>query len=339
MLPGFDQVRVPSRFWMMGALCLSVAAGIGYAAVARGPRAVRYALCGLVSALICAEGWLTSIPTAAVPSTWTSIDGANPDVPLLELPLGPQWDHAATFRATGHRRRVMNGVSGFDPPHYAPLAAGLRAADPEMLTALASMGPYEVSIEHANDPSRRWQQYVAAISGATRIADDGTRVLFRIPASAQTAPTVGEAQPIASLRASGGDPSVLMDGRRDTAWIDAPQQESQWLLADLGTPRQVGGVSLAVRDFAQYFPRHLILEVSTDGEHFVETWKGTTAASTFLAVAANPTDAWLRIAFPAHEARFVRIRQTAFDRIAWAVADLQINAPAGTPPRPDSRNR
>ena len=328
MLPGFDQVRVPSRFWMMGALCLSVAAGIGYAAVARGQRVVRYTLCGLVSGLICAEGWLTSVPTTAVPSTWTSVDDANPDVPLLELPLGPQWDHAATFRATAHRRRLMNGVSGFDPPHYAPLAAGLRAGDPEMLTALAAIGTYEVSIEHANDPTRRWQQYVSAISGATRIADDGTRVLFRIPASAQRAAAVGEAHPIASLRASGGDPSVLMDGRRDTAWIDAPQQESQWLLADLGTPRHVGAVSLAVRDFAQYFPRHLIIEVSTDGEHFVETSKGTTAASTFLAVVANPTDAWLRVAFPAHDARFVRIRQTAVERIPWAVADLEINAPA-----------
>lgn len=338
MLPGFDQVRVPSRFWMMGVLCLSVAAGIGYAAVVRGQRSVRYMLCGVVSALIFAEGWLISIPTAAVPSTWTSIDGGHLDLPLLELPLGPQWDHAATFRATAHRRRVMNGVSGFDPPHYPALAAGLRARDPEMLTALASLGAYEVSIEHASDSTGRWQQYVSGISGATRVADDGTRVLFRIPASAQRPPEVGEAQPIASVRASAGDASVLMDGRRDTAWIDGPQQDSQWLLADLGTPRLVGGVSLALREFAPFFPRHLNIDVSVDGEQFVETWQGTTFGSTFLAVVANPTDAWLRVAFPPHQARFVRIRQTAVERIPWAVADLQINAPAAVS-RTDSRNR
>jgi hypothetical protein len=30
-LPGFDELRVPSRFWMVGVLCLSVAAGLGFA--------------------------------------------------------------------------------------------------------------------------------------------------------------------------------------------------------------------------------------------------------------------------------------------------------------------
>ena len=37
----------------------------------------------------------------------------------------------------------MNGVSGYDPPHYQPLQVGLRAADPEMLAAIASAGLYE----------------------------------------------------------------------------------------------------------------------------------------------------------------------------------------------------
>ena len=78
-------------------------------------------------------------------------------------------------------RRVFNGVSGYDPPHYAALHAGLRARDPETLPGLASQGAYEVAIEHSNDPEGIWQQYVAAAPGAQRIADDGMRVLFRIP--------------------------------------------------------------------------------------------------------------------------------------------------------------
>ncbi len=30
-LPGFDELRVPSRFWMLGVLCLAIAAGLAYA--------------------------------------------------------------------------------------------------------------------------------------------------------------------------------------------------------------------------------------------------------------------------------------------------------------------
>ena len=59
---------------------------------------------------------------------------------MIELPLGPEWDAAATYRSIWSRRPVANGVSGYDPPHYAPLMDALEARDPAILVAMGSLG-------------------------------------------------------------------------------------------------------------------------------------------------------------------------------------------------------
>jgi len=338
-LPGFDELRVPSRFWMIGVLCLSVSAGLGFAAVvSRGAwgswrsdlsmRVVRYAVCAIASAGLLADGWLTSLPNRPAPTRWTEIQGTDPELPLLELPIGPRWDAAATLRTTAHGRRVMNGVSGYEPPHYPALQAGLLSAAPEMLEAIAALGAYEVSIESTNDADGRWKEYVAASPGARLVADDGSRAIFRIPAATPGDANVGPALPIQSVRASRGDPSPLIDRRTDTNWVDGPQTSDQWVLADLGRVQTVGGVSLAIGDHVVEFPRHPAVEVSSDGERYTRVWEGSGAARTFLAVVKDVRHGWLRVGFPPQDARFVRIRQLAWENVSWVLPELEINAPS-----------
>jgi hypothetical protein len=327
-LPGFDQLRVPSRFWMMGALCLATAAGIGYASLVRGSRAVRSAICAAIALCVLADGWLKEVPTDAAPALWTAAPGADPALPLLELPLGPGWDAAATLRTATHGRRVMNGVSGYEPPYYVALERGLREREPEMLDAIASLGAYEVSIEAATDRSGAWKRYVAAASGASLVAADDARAVYRVPAQFRREPALGRAWPIASVQSHRGDPSPAIDGRLDTPWGHGPQNGDQWLLADLGRVRTVGGVSLALVNHPTGFPRRVAIEVASSAEGpFTRIWEGSGAAPAFLAVLRNPRTAWLRIAVPPHDARVVRIRQLGTDAIGWIVPELEIHAP------------
>ncbi len=329
LLPGFDQVRVPARFWMLGVLCLAACAGLSYRSVA----AARPRLAPVLFVLACggllADGWLATLPVAAAPAVWPGLAReAAGDLPLLELPLGPDWDSAATFRTTSHGRRVFNGVSGYDPPHYAPMREALNARDPEILRALASLGRYDIVINPQADADRQWEAYAAAAPGATRVPIAEAPPVYRVPATAWPEMRVGPALTIAKISSSRGEPSPVIDHRLDTDWVDHPQHPDQWLLADLGTTQLVGGISLAIEEHAGDFPRHLRIERSIDGEQWSDAWDGNAASRVFLAALREPRTGWLRIEVPASPARFVRIRQTATASIGWRVPELEVNAPA-----------
>jgi F5/8 type C domain len=326
-LPGFDGLRVPSRFWMMGVLCLAAAAGIGYASLApRKQRIAQIAVGVIACAGLLGDGWLKAMPTRLVPPLWSAVRGADPRLALLELPIGPGWDSIATLRTSSHHRRVLNGVSGYEPRHYPPMQEGLLQRDPEMLKAIASLGAFEVSIERASDSDGRWRQYVLGAPGAVLVAEDAERAIVRVPAAAWEPLRVGAPLQISSARASVGDPAPLIDGRLNTDW-GTRQQGSEWLLADLGSVRTVGGVSLAIQKHSAGFPRHLAIDISNDGERFEQVWEGNGVSSTFLAVLRAPITGWLRVGFSPREARYVRLRQTVEARGIWVVPELEVNGP------------
>jgi hypothetical protein len=108
-LPGFDGLRVVSRLWMVGVLCLSVAAGLAYARLQ--PRSRLAAPFALVAAGLLVDGWMERMPMEAPPATWAIVEPRGRLEPILELPFFDN-DYAATYRAALHGRRVFNGVSG-----------------------------------------------------------------------------------------------------------------------------------------------------------------------------------------------------------------------------------
>jgi hypothetical protein len=325
-LPGFDQLRVPTRFWMLGVLCLATAAGVGFSKLAAGRKPVRILLFSVTICGLLLDGWLREIPLAVPPEIWSEAEASDRALPILELPLGPVSDAAATFRSIAHRRRVFNGVSGYDPPHYGPLRAGLDARDPAMLAALASLGPFDVVINRSEDANGEWTRYVSGAPDVVRIAGDRTRAVFRVPAGPSLEPQLGDLLPVAEVTAFLRDGRNATDGRIDTEWGDHPQRPGQWVMADLGAVREVGGVTHALGEYAADFPRQLAIDLSLDGEGWATVWAGPTAALAFLAAVRQPRAAQMRIAFAPHPARFVRLRQVAEHQNMWRVAELRVHA-------------
>jgi hypothetical protein len=326
-LPGFNALRDPTRFWMLGILCLTTAAGLSLASLPLSRQWVRRMVFGLATMGVLLDGWVSAVPMAVAPERWPKVERRDQPQPILELPLGPRWDAAATFRSIWHRRPVVNGVSGYDPPHYAPLQAGLNAHDPGMLLALASLGSFDAVVNAVDDPTGAWARYVSSIAGVVPIASDGRRTAYRVPRTAIDDAVVGAVLPIARVEAFLREATSMSDGRLDTEWGDDPQRPGQWVLADLGEVHEVGGLTHALGEYARDFPRLLAIELSRDGSTWEQVWQGPTAALAFLAAVRSPRGAVMRFQFTPRPARFVRLQQLAHHRNMWRVAELQVHAP------------
>jgi F5/8 type C domain-containing protein len=120
---------------------------------------------------------------------------------------------------------------------------------------------------------------------------------------------------------------LAFDGRIDTGWGDFPQRPDQWLIADLGSVHEVGGVTQAIGDYLLDFPQRLAIDVSTDGSIWQLAWEGPTAAATFLAYLREPRLGALRFSFDPTVGRYVRLRQLESFRSLWRVSELTVHAP------------
>ncbi len=328
LLPGFNELRVPTQIKMIHLVCLAVAAGLSFARIS--PQRTRKGLvaCGLCALAIAMEGWFTAMPLDNSVPLWSVVEPSDRSEPILELPLGPGFDGAPTLRASVHHRRVMNGVSGYDPPYYVALKAGLAAHDPDLLAAIGSIGPIDIVVDGSADPDGAHLRYAASAAGAERVGTDGVRTVFRVPRAA--APSeLGQALHIMGVQAvrNAATSSLMIDGDRATGWGDYPQRPDGWVIATLASPQPVAGVATSIGDFLLDFPRRLAIDTSIDNETWEPAWEGPTFGHTFLGFIRAPRDAELRFSFSPREARFVRLRQLDTSTTMWRISELTIHAP------------
>ena len=326
-LPGFDGLRSPVRFWMLGLLCLAIAAGFTYARIAPAALARRRVWFAAIAAGILLDGWTIGIEMPDAPQQWPRVEQRGRREAVIELPLGPLWDAAGTFRAMRHRRPVVNGVSGYDPPFYAPLQDGLNSYEPSVLTSLASFGPIDIVVNGDADPEGAWARYASSVAGEP-VVTDGARRVYRLPEIPAPAVVLGPSLPIVAVSSSSpGGMELVRDGRLDTEWHDNPRQlPGQWLTVDLGETRPVAGVTLLHGEWARDFPRLLAIDVSADGVSWSLAWRGPTVSQAMLAAIAEPLRCEVRLAFGEHQARYVRLRPETEHKNLWRVAEIQVHS-------------
>jgi hypothetical protein len=203
-IPGFDGVRVPARLAMVGTLMLAVLGGFGAAVLAQ--RRAGTMLLGAVSIAFLAEAlampFMVNVvsPTrgfntpearvfrpARAPNVYKVFAREAPEGILAELPLGEtDFDLRAVYYSTVHWRPVLNGYSGFFPPHYGRLALSLsdvpRFSD-AALDALRVYGATHVLVHEGAYLDARGANTSAALlaRGARELYREGTDVLLRLP--------------------------------------------------------------------------------------------------------------------------------------------------------------
>ena len=202
-VPGFDGLRVPARFGMIVVLMLSVLGGYGAEVLSR--RRGGALVLSVLAALFLTESvtlpftvnGVSPLPDLATPEARVYRPARAPavyhavprDTPvvLAELPLGQQdYDLRAMFYSLVHHARLLNGYSGFFPPHYGRLALALsdvpRHPDPAW-SALRDFGTTHVLIHEAAWPDNQGPNTTSTLvaHGAKEIFRDRSDVLLQLP--------------------------------------------------------------------------------------------------------------------------------------------------------------
>jgi len=295
-LPGYDGLRVPARFAMLSALCLSISAGIALATVVRG-RAVAAALAIVACAGVAIDGYLDPVPIVTPPPR-IALDQAPPDAMVVEIPVDDtQVSAAAMYRSIEHRRPLLNGYTGHTPAHYAILGLGLRRGDTSVLTAMARRAPLAIVVNPAADQDGSFRKMIEEIPGVTLLNVSAAGPIFLLPrqpssATAATTPRSCAAQILDVRR-------VQLDCRESTA---------------------INGIGFPLRGHFRSLPERILIEASEDGSEWREVWQGWTGGFALEGALQDPLVVPVLIPMSETRARFLRI----YPADAWLASELQV---------------
>ena len=201
---GFVGVRAPARLAMIVVLMLAVLGGFGAARLASLRRGwmllVPLSIALLAESLVlpftvngvsATPGYNAPEPLVyrpqRAPNVYKAFARQAPDSVLAELPLGESdFDLRAVYYSTAHWRPLLNGYSGYYPPHYGALALALsdvpRFPD-AALEALRAQGATHLIVHEGAFVDDRGVRTSAALRehGAAELYREGSDVLLRLP--------------------------------------------------------------------------------------------------------------------------------------------------------------
>lgn len=326
-LPGFEVLRVPARFVMLAALCQAVLVAMAVSRWAVASR--RLVVAGVIALGLIVDGWMW-LPVEAAPrggiTNWPEVAA------VIELPLtDPATDFGAMFRAMSHGRPIVNGVSGYLPPHYLPLAQALKAGQYEALLELTHEGTLGVAMDrtqpHADDVERGLLALGAhAREGAAGDSRWASYLLPPRPADAE--PVSAGAVPVQSVRASHHPEDVrrMLDGTVATAWgSGVPQVGGEEVVLDLGQRRDVSMLVLQMGSYAFGHANALEVSVSADDVTWTTVFEGPLGVRAVRAAVQHPETVPITIPLTPASARFVRLRQTGAEPgIPWWIGEISV---------------
>jgi hypothetical protein len=119
-------------------------------------------------------------------------------------------------------------------------------------------------------------------------------------------------------RMTDGDLISRWDGRRG-------QKPGDRVTLDLGSPRGVRGLELAIGGYIADFPRRLKIETSLDGGAWEERWTGSGGGAALAGALLDARRMPLFFELDPRPARFIRLTQLGSDPVFyWTIAELTV---------------
>ena len=299
-VPGYSGLRVPARFGMLMALCLSVAGGLAIARLLPAAGTSRAVWAAIAALGIGLDGYMKPMPVSIPPGR---VD--LPDVPaatVLEVPPDDTVVNVgAMFRAMSHGRPLVNGYSGYIPTHYGILSQSLRRNDPSAVVELARGRTLLIVVSERRDPTGQFRELIESIPGVERRGVSGAGTLY-----------VLRAQP-RERRAEGGTPLSFTTTMLPRAHA----------VLDLGSPRVVRTLEVLLRNRWRHFARRFAIETSADGTTWATVLDDWTGGPALAGALDDAVIVPVRMMLPDVTTRYLRIHP-ADD---WLLEDLRILGP------------
>jgi hypothetical protein len=300
-LPGYDSVRVPPRFAMLGTLCLSVAAGLALARLLPSRRMPRAALVAAVAAGLVVDGWIEPVPLQLPPGR-QMLEAAPAGAAVLEVPPDEILVNTnAMYRALFHRRPLINGYSGHIPPHYDILGQSLRRDDPSGVLELARGRPLVILVSDRFDPAGDFRRLVESLPGVSRLGSGSAGTIYVLPA-----------QPRERVALSGA--------RLPLVYSRLPHDHA---LVDLGADRTIRTIAFPLRWHYPELGSRIAIEGSADGDAWTPIWEGWTAGAAIAGALENPRLVPFRIPLPDVQTRYLRIHPAP----DWMMREMTLVGP------------
>lgn len=289
-VPGFKNVRVPSRFAVIMMVGLTVLAGYAAAAILAGRKTAKErsiwtaAGAGLILAeLLSVPLPLVRVPVGeTIPKIYRVVEALPPGSALVELPMPARdseehQDAVPVYFASVHRKPVVNGYSGYAPPGYRIVREAMDAfPNPATLQLLADLGVTHALVDTRGYRSEKGREIVSALMeekpGAGLIAVAEGRYLFQIPDAVgprpgpPSGPAIGDrAKWSATASKNPAWAGRAFDGDPDTGWTTGyPQEKGDFFELDCGEESALSSIELVLNTNPLDYPRNFRLEGSSD---------------------------------------------------------------------------
>jgi len=350
--PGFDGLRVTSRFHIFTMFSLAVLAAFGMKKIERHLKGRKFYLAaGLVSLLILTEYFSAPIPLVKMPIKeeipevyrWLASQKEE-NFAILELPV-PQPTHSfcvldcpRLYYSVYHWKNLVNGFSGYSSPLYVELTrrwhANTLSQNIEDIKALGIRYLLVHKNQYREGDLRRLLERLPEFEPELRLAQSfETASVFEF---AQYRPDLrrnalsDRARPLwltgASVRANvnGEKAPAAIDGALETRWESGPQEIGHVFEIDLGSTERIKGILMNLGSYGEDYPRGYSVEVSADGTAWQEVARNEHSRLPLTAY-LKPRSLPFEIHFPEVEARRIRITNLGEDRVySWSICELAV---------------
>ena len=322
-MPGGHALRVPARFGHVAILCLVQVAAMAFVRIfPRGLPRAAFTACALA---VFVEGWMPMLPLAPLPASF-DVAAIDPGAPLLVLPRHSLLDDTADMlRSTADGHPLLNGYSGYSPPHDDVARYALEHDDGTVLPALQSTGPFLIVVDRTRDTDDRARALVEDTAGITLVRTSGTTLVYRAAARPRTALLDDPRVSIAAVTFHGARLDAVRDGDPGTLWENtAAQAPGQSVEVELGRAAAVTRVEIDLGRAPMEYPRQLRVTSET-GQVL---WEGRTAGLTVIGALSDPirVPITLNLATPVITSRLTLTLTAAGydDDLPWGIAEVRV---------------